>query len=149
MRPDAQLEIGELHDRSLEEVRRRWRERFKTPAPAHRSKDLLIRAYAFELQARGSGGLKRELKRKLEELAARFSADASYAPSATSALKPGSVYVRYWGGQRYAVTATEDGYLFDGKTRPSLSAVAFAITGVKWSGPRFFRETPTAQAQQP
>lgn len=149
MRPDAQAEVAALHELTLDEVRRRWRERFKTPAPAHRSKDLLIRAYAFELQARGAGGLKREVKRKLDEFAVRFAANASYAPSATSAPKPGSVYVRDWGGQRYAVTATEDGYLLDGKTYPSLSAVAYAITGVKWSGPRFFRETPTAEAKQP
>ena len=31
-----------------------------------------------------------------------------------------------------------DGFAFEGKTYDSLSKVAFAITGTKWNGPRFF-----------
>jgi hypothetical protein len=31
-----------------------------------------------------------------------------------------------------------DGFSWNGKTYPSLSKVAFAITGTRWSGPRFF-----------
>jgi hypothetical protein len=47
--------------------------------------------------------------------------------------------VRDWNGKRYAVTVTDEGFLLDGKLFASLSAVAAAITGVKWSGPRFFK----------
>jgi len=32
----------------------------------------------------------------------------------------------------------DDGFSWNGKTYPSLSKVAFAITGTRWSGPRFF-----------
>jgi hypothetical protein len=38
--------------------------------------------------------------------------------------------------QRVAVIA--DGFAWNGKTYPSLSQVAFAITGTRWNGPRFF-----------
>jgi Protein of unknown function (DUF2924) len=31
-----------------------------------------------------------------------------------------------------------DGFAWNGKTYPSLSKVAFAITGTRWSGPKFF-----------
>jgi hypothetical protein len=31
-----------------------------------------------------------------------------------------------------------DGFAWNGKTFASLSQVAFAITGTKWNGPRFF-----------
>ncbi|MEQ1956052.1 DUF2924 domain-containing protein [Mesorhizobium yinganensis] len=30
------------------------------------------------------------------------------------------------------------GYVYDGKLYSSLTAIAFAITGARWSGPRFF-----------
>ena len=38
--------------------------------------------------------------------------------------------------QRVAVLV--DGFAWNGKTYPSLSKVAFAITGTRWNGPRFF-----------
>ena len=43
--------------------------------------------------------------------------------------------------QRVAVLA--DGFAWNGKTYPSLSKVAFTITGTRWNGPKFFglRET--------
>jgi hypothetical protein len=31
-----------------------------------------------------------------------------------------------------------DGFAWNGQTYDSLSKVAFAITGTKWNGPRFF-----------
>jgi hypothetical protein len=38
--------------------------------------------------------------------------------------------------QRVMVLA--EGFAWNGKTYRSLSKVAFAITGTRWSGPRFF-----------
>jgi hypothetical protein len=32
----------------------------------------------------------------------------------------------------------EDGFAWNGQTYDSLSKVAFAITGTRWNGPRFF-----------
>jgi hypothetical protein len=31
-----------------------------------------------------------------------------------------------------------DGFAWNGKTYPSLSKIALAITGTRWNGPRFF-----------
>jgi hypothetical protein len=36
------------------------------------------------------------------------------------------------------VRVIDEGFAWEGKTYDSLSSVAFAITGTKWSGPRFF-----------
>jgi hypothetical protein len=41
-------------------------------------------------------------------------------------------------GRRHSVTVQADGYVWEGKPYSSLSAVARAITGTAWSGPRFF-----------
>jgi Protein of unknown function (DUF2924) len=53
-------------------------------------------------------------------------------------LKPGTVLVRDYHGQRHTVTVAADGFNWQGTTYPSLSAIARAITGTAWSGPRFF-----------
>jgi hypothetical protein len=48
------------------------------------------------------------------------------------------VLVREYQGQRHTVTVVRDGFDWQGTTYPSLSAIARAITGTAWSGPRFF-----------
>ena len=46
--------------------------------------------------------------------------------------------MREWRGKTHAVVVTEDGFEYAGKTFPSLTKIAHAITGAHWSGPRFF-----------
>ena len=53
-------------------------------------------------------------------------------------LKPGALLTREWQGRIERVMALDEGFAWNGKTYASLSAVAFAITGVKWNGHRFF-----------
>jgi hypothetical protein len=48
------------------------------------------------------------------------------------------VLVRDYRGRRHTVTVERDGYVWEGQPYSSLSAVAPAITGTAWSGPRFF-----------
>jgi len=65
--------------------------------------------------------------------------EARAAPhDAPMVLKPGAVLSREWRGRMERVTAMEEGFSWNGKSYSSLSAAAFAITGVKWNGPRFF-----------
>ncbi len=52
---------------------------------------------------------------------------------------PGTILVREWQGEVHEVVVSEDGYRWREEVFTSLSAVAFQITGTKWSGPRFFR----------
>ena len=53
-------------------------------------------------------------------------------------LSPGTVLVREWDRRSQRVMVMADGFAWNGQTYDSLSKVAFAITGTKWNGPRFF-----------
>ncbi|RJT27523.1 DUF2924 domain-containing protein [Mesorhizobium waimense] len=52
--------------------------------------------------------------------------------------KVGSRLMREWNGRMHIVDVIDEGFMLDGKTNRSLSAVARRITGAHWSGPRFF-----------
>jgi hypothetical protein len=56
----------------------------------------------------------------------------------TAELRPGTVLGREWSGQMQRVAVLSDGFAWNGKTFPSLSGVALAITGTRWNGPKFF-----------
>jgi hypothetical protein len=124
---------------TLDQARELWLKHLKLPLPRHRSRDLLVRALSYHLQARANGGLTQTLRRKLDDLAPRFVTDRDFAPAPAERPKPGSVLVREWNGVRYAVTVTDAGFLYDGKPFASLTAVARAITGTHRNGPHFFR----------
>ena len=53
-------------------------------------------------------------------------------------LMPGTVLVREWDRQSHRVMVLADGFAWNGQTYNSLTKVAFAITGTRWNGPRFF-----------
>jgi hypothetical protein len=123
---------------TLDQARDLWVKHLKAPLPQHRSRDLLVRAVSYHLQARAQGGLTQTLRRKLDDFAPRFVADRNFSPAPAERPKPGSVLVREWNGVRFAVTVTDTGFLYDGKSFASLTAVARAITGTHWNGPHFF-----------
>jgi len=53
-------------------------------------------------------------------------------------LTPGTVLVREWDRKSHRVMVLADGFAWNGQTYESLSKIAFAITGTRWNGPRFF-----------
>jgi len=126
-----EAEIAHLRSLALDALRRHWRVIFGRTPPADLSKDLLGRMIAYRLQERAFGGLDRESLRFLHGL-------ARHGGSPRRRLKPGTVLVRDYQGQRHTVTVVSDGFDWQGATYPSLSAIARAITGTAWSGPRFF-----------
>src|SRR5439155_9236955 len=56
----------------------------------------------------------------------------------TAELRPGTMLGREWNGQMHRVAVLTEGFAWNGKTYRSLTKVAFAITGTRWSGPKFF-----------
>src|SRR5438876_6675916 len=126
-----EAEIAHLRSLALDALRRRWRVIFGRTPPAALSKDLLGRMIACHLQERAFGGLDRESLRFLDGL-------ARHGGSPRRQLKSGTVLVRDYRGQRHTVTVAPNGFDWQGTTYPSLSAIARAITGTAWSGPRFF-----------
>ena len=55
-----------------------------------------------------------------------------------SEVVPGTVLIREWNQHHERVMVLNQGFAWNGQTFYSLSAVAFAITGTRWNGPRFF-----------
>lgn len=53
-------------------------------------------------------------------------------------LQPGARLIREWNGRPYIVDIVAQGFVLDGRTYRSLTAVAKQITGSHISGPRFF-----------
>jgi hypothetical protein len=53
-------------------------------------------------------------------------------------LTRGTVLVREWNRQSHRVMVLVDGFAWNGQTYDSLTKVAFAMTGTRWNGPRFF-----------
>ncbi len=62
-------------------------------------------------------------------------------------IKPGTRLVRDWGGASHHVLVEESGFSYREKRYRSLSEIAAAITGTKWSGPRFFGLTLRTRAR--
>ena len=125
------VEIDRIRSLRLDALRRQWRLVFGRVPPAGLSKDLLGRMMAARLQERTFGGLDRDSLRFLETL-------ARHGRPRRRQLKPGTVLVREYQGRRHIVTTVRDGFDWQGTTYRSLSAIARAITGTAWSGPRFF-----------
>jgi hypothetical protein len=109
-----------------------WSDMFDAPVPAYLSKPFLRRFLAFETQARLRGGLPKGFAAKLAQ------ALAGKATKAAPTLKPGARLLREWHGTTHVVDVVEDGFLWKKQQYQSLSAIARAITGARWSGPRFF-----------
>lgn len=109
-----------------------WQDCFGRPAPKGMSLTFMRRFLAFDLQARRQGGLSTSLLAKL----GRIEADKDRA--ASPVFKSGGRLLREWNGVTHVVDATPEGYLWRGQHHRSLSAIARAITGAQWSGPRFF-----------
>ncbi len=129
--------IAELGALSTSELRARWERAYGRAAPRHASRDLLLRAVAHRLQEQAKGGLGAVTRRRLAKLAGLDGRDAKPRPPAPR-LKPGSRLIREWRGEVHQVTVTESGFDYRGARYASLSQIARAITGTRWSGPLFF-----------
>jgi Protein of unknown function (DUF2924) len=113
-----------------------WQNCFGGAAPKGMSLTFLRRFLAFDLQARSQGGLPAPLLAKLGRI------DAGQERAATPVLKSGGRLLREWNGVTHVIDTTPEGYLWQGQRHRSLSAIARAITGAQWSGPRFFGLKP-------
>ena len=133
-------EIGQLRDLDIQRLRSRWHTAFSRPPPPHLSRYLLFRTLAYRLQADRWGDLDGESRRLLDRLGSPEQAGKSALELSrrSAAIRPGTILTREWNGQMQRVAVRADGFAWNGTTYPSLSQVAFAITGTRWNGPRFF-----------
>ena len=95
------------------------------------SPKLLRLALGYHLQAKAHANLVRSNRQKMDQLAA--------STTRTTAARAGMRLVREWRGTVHIVTVGEDDVIaWNGREWNSLSEVARAITGTRWSGPAFF-----------
>jgi len=130
-------QIGCIQQLTLAELRAEWRRLFRTQPPSL-SRDLIIRAIAYRLQELTHGGLPKATRRKLASLANELKTDGEISADPGPRIKPGARLVREWRGRTHMVTVTDEAFDYAGRSYPSLTKVAYAITGARWSGPRFF-----------
>ena len=127
---ELENELAALVTLSSTQLRKDWAELTGRPTPRI-SPPLLRLALAYALQAEVHGGLSRRTTQKLDQLMA--------AKTETRDTRPGMRLMREWNGTLHVVTIQDDGsLLWNGQRWNSLSRIARAITGTRWSGPAFF-----------
>jgi hypothetical protein len=131
-REAIEAEIDRIRSLGLDELRILWRTTFRSSPPPAFSKDLTARFICWHIQEQAFGGLDPQLEKLLDSLG------RGDKPTADRRLKPGTVLVREYAGERHTVTVVRDGYIWRESTYSSLSTIARAITGTAWNGPRFF-----------
>jgi hypothetical protein len=136
-------EIVHLRGLDLKGLRARWQSVLQRPAPGHLPRHLLFAIIAYRIQADRFGDLDHETRQLLDRTGAKESGTVMSARLVSfdqkrAELTPGTVLVREWDRQSQRVMVMSDGFAWNGQTYDSLSKVAFAITGTRWSGPRFF-----------
>jgi hypothetical protein len=148
-RKSLDVEITRLRDLDAGALRASWRNVFHRQPPAHFPRHLLFRMLAYQLQADHLGDLDSESRRLLDGAASPEAAGKRTSSRMTADVRPGTILSREWNGRIYRITAQAEGFAWNGKTYPSLSKIAFAITGTRWNGPRFFglRDKPTRKAR--
>lgn len=128
-------ELAELPDLDRGALAIQWRTLFGSEPPGGVRNNFLMHAIAHRMQEQALGALKPATRRFLEKA---LKDNSRQQPSTIPSIKPGTRLLREWHGITYEVIIREDGVQCNGKSYRSLSEVARAITGTRWSGPLFF-----------
>ena len=132
-----ELNLDEIANLDRSELVKHWQKLYGNEAPRGISQQLLVRAIAYKMQEKVIGGLKPAtlcfLAKVVEDTAAGRKINV---PAAV--IKTGTRLLREWHGITHEVIVQDSGVQYKGKQYKSLSEVARAITGARWSGPLFF-----------
>ena len=130
-------DVASLPALDMPALRQRWAALMGDDPSPNWGRALLVRALAYRLQERSAAGLKPATQRLLDRVAENGT-QAVARDLRNPRASAGSVLIREWGGVRHRVTVLDHDVLYQGRHYKSLSEVARAITGARWSGPRFF-----------
>ncbi len=124
---------------SLTELTDRWQAHGLGSAPRVPLR-LLLRLYAQHLQELAFGGLPASVVRELGKFEAGTGKGRGPLPPPPRQvmLSAGTRLVREWNGRTISVDVQGEGYVWNDQRYGSLSEIARAVTGTRWSGPRFF-----------
>jgi hypothetical protein len=148
-------EIAHLRGLELKGLRARWLSVTGQEAPPHLSRHLLFVIVAYRIQAEALGDLDAQTLRLLKKIgSARSGTEVVPLTDAydqrRQELLSGTILTREWNGQTHRVMVVKEGFAWEDRTYDSLSKIAYAITGTKWNGPRFFglRDKRPAEVKQ-
>lgn len=123
-------QLQKLNGLTNADLKGRWGKLTGRPVPKV-SEKLMRLALAYEIQAKALGGVPRKTRQRLDLVAA--------AKTETKDIRPGMRLAREFGGKVYVVSIGDNGEItWNDREWRSLSEVARAITGTRWSGPAFF-----------
>lgn len=138
---DLEAELAAIPNMSSVELADRWQALDRGAAPRVPLR-LLQRLYAQFLQEQALGGLSAEALEELVAVAAKTAKSKAPAPPPPPPrqvmLTAGTRLVREWNGRTISVDVQGESYVWNDQHYGSLSEIARAVTGTRWSGPRFF-----------
>ena len=143
--------IEQLHTLSVLQLQNRFRELFGERSPSS-NRNHLFRRVAWRLQSRALGDLSDRARQRAAQLAddanLRLRAPASFwrawekrsaPPTRDPRLpSPGTLLQRSYRQRCIEVRVLDKGFLYNGRTYSSLSAIAQHATGTRWNGFLFF-----------
>lgn len=139
-------ELAALDKMTVGDLVTKYREVFGEPTRS-RNKDYLRKKVAWRIQELAEGGLSDRAVARIHELGADAPArwrklpPKPTSPAATRDPRlpdPGEVIRREFQGTAHEVTVLEDGFVYQGRSYPTLSKIAREITGTNWNGYLFF-----------
>ena len=136
---ELMAELTAIPSMSASEIADRWQALDRGTAPRVPLR-VLQRLYAQLLQEQAFGRLSADALNELTAVAAK--AGKSKAPDPPPPrqlmLTAGTRLVREWNGRTISVDVQGESYVWNEQHYGSLSEIARAVTGTRWSGPRFF-----------
>jgi hypothetical protein len=151
-------EIEKLRRASVSALQEKYREVFQEQTHC-RNRQHLFRRIAWRLQALAEGDLSERARQRagqiardadLREIAPRgffitggqrietMAGDRNRRQPDSRLPLPGTLLTREWKGRSLLVEVLEEGFRYEGRRYPSLSAIAVAVTGTRWNGLAFF-----------
>jgi hypothetical protein len=139
MTTEIRRQLFSLNNLSLDQLKLKWQDIFKTSPPNY-SRSLLIRELAYRIQTLYYPGLpsEEELKR-LARAAKKELLNDDGSKKVRILPPPGTMIRKIYHGNEYIVKILAgDRIEYNGEIYRSLSALASKIAGVKWNGRQFF-----------
>jgi Protein of unknown function (DUF2924) len=137
VRDSLSEEIAALPSLNKAQLLAIWAKNFSKEPPPNLRKELMVPILAYRMQEREYGGLSHATRQRLKEIA--ISTRLKPRGRTTEAdIHEGTRLVRSWKGEIHEVRVLSDGLEYRGQRFGSLSEIARAITGTRWSGPAFF-----------
>jgi len=130
-------DLDTLAAMNLAQMRTLWSSRLERPyPPSLRSPEIFRGLLGYRLREKHHGGLPVAVRKELRRIETK--SKAGKTDDLVPRLNVGVRLEREWQGTLHEVDVVGGGFRHHDVVYQSLSEVARAITGTRWSGPRFF-----------